>query len=103
MSRRLDLRFSSTARVPERQDLHLVAMDSVIKIVVNSSKVDAPDSFGPDVQRWSADGGLRAEQRNASFSSSSKAWGALGRFFFHQVAAWLMCASARLVIRTRMA
>jgi len=49
--------------VPEGKDLHLVAMNPVVKVVMNASKVDAPDAFGLSVQRRGSDSGLRAEQQ----------------------------------------
>src|SRR5437879_2997304 len=50
-------------RVPERKNLHFVAADPVVEIVVNSSKMNAPDSLRLGVQRRRSDSRLRTEQR----------------------------------------
>jgi hypothetical protein len=47
--------------MPERKNLHLFAVNSVVKMVVNSSEVNAPHASGFGVQRRGSDGGLRAE------------------------------------------
>jgi hypothetical protein len=49
--------------MPERKNLHFVTVDPIVKIVVNSSKVDAPHTFRPCVERSDPDPRLRAEER----------------------------------------
>jgi hypothetical protein len=49
--------------MPERKYLHLVAMNSVVKMVVNSSKVNSPHVSGLGIQRRGSDGGLCAKQQ----------------------------------------
>lgn len=59
----LELRSCATTRVPQRKNLHFFTADPVVKVVVNSSKMDAPYTFCLGIQRGNPDTRLRTEER----------------------------------------
>ena len=59
----LDLRSCATTRMPERKNLDFVTADPVVKVVVNSSKMDAPYAFCLGIQCGDPDPRLRTKER----------------------------------------